>query len=96
VSRCWPPELVTTDLDGELNCPVCGRVSYEQRRELRGGQKRLVNGQQKRVRLNESRFASRRLADADLAQLAIDARAVTFCAAPALLSDRPTRADGCS
>jgi hypothetical protein len=28
--RCWPPELVATDLDGELNCPVCGRVSYEQ------------------------------------------------------------------
>ena len=20
--RCWPPELVTTDLDGQLNCPV--------------------------------------------------------------------------
>jgi hypothetical protein len=28
--RCWPPELVATDLDGELNCPVCGRVPYEQ------------------------------------------------------------------
>ena len=28
--RCWPPELVAIDLDGELNCPVCGRVSYEQ------------------------------------------------------------------
>jgi hypothetical protein len=28
--RCWPPELVATDLDGQLNCPVCGRVSYEQ------------------------------------------------------------------
>jgi hypothetical protein len=28
--RCWPTELVATDLDGELNCPVCGRVSYEQ------------------------------------------------------------------
>jgi uncharacterized Zn finger protein (UPF0148 family) len=28
--RCWPPELVVTDLDGELNCPVCGQVSYEQ------------------------------------------------------------------
>ena len=28
--RCWPPELVATDLDGELNCPVCGQVSYEQ------------------------------------------------------------------
>jgi hypothetical protein len=28
--RCWPPELVATDLDGERNCPVCGRVSYEQ------------------------------------------------------------------
>ena len=27
--RCWPPELVATDLDGELNCPVCGQVSYE-------------------------------------------------------------------
>jgi len=28
--RCWPPELVATDLDGELNCPVCGQVLYEQ------------------------------------------------------------------
>jgi hypothetical protein len=28
--RCWPPELVATDLDGQLNCPVCGQVSYEQ------------------------------------------------------------------
>src|SRR5207247_8930553 len=28
--RGWPPELVATDLDGELNCPVCGRVPYEQ------------------------------------------------------------------
>jgi hypothetical protein len=28
--RCWPPELVATDHDGKLNCPVCGRVSYEQ------------------------------------------------------------------
>jgi hypothetical protein len=25
-----PPELVATDLDGKLNCPVCGQVSYEQ------------------------------------------------------------------
>ena len=28
--RCWPPELVATDLDGRLNCPVCGHVSYEE------------------------------------------------------------------
>jgi hypothetical protein len=28
--HCWPPELVATDLDGRLNCPVCGQVSYEQ------------------------------------------------------------------
>jgi len=28
--RCWPPELVAIDLDGQLNCPVCGQVSYEQ------------------------------------------------------------------
>ena len=28
--RCWPPELVATDLAGELNCPACGQVSYEQ------------------------------------------------------------------
>ena len=27
---CWPPELVATDHDGKLNCPVCGRVSHEQ------------------------------------------------------------------
>ena len=28
--RCWPPELVAADLDGQLNCPVCGQISYEQ------------------------------------------------------------------
>jgi predicted GIY-YIG superfamily endonuclease len=28
--RCWPPELVATDLDGKLTCPVCGRISHEQ------------------------------------------------------------------
>src|SRR4026208_439215 len=28
--RCWPPELVATDLDGKFNCPVCGRISHEQ------------------------------------------------------------------
>ena len=28
--RCWPPELVATDLDGRLNCPACGQVSYEE------------------------------------------------------------------
>ena len=28
--RCWPPELIATDLDGKLNCPVCGRISHEQ------------------------------------------------------------------
>jgi hypothetical protein len=28
--HCWPPELIATDLDGRLNCPVCGQVSYEQ------------------------------------------------------------------
>ncbi len=28
--RCWPPEMIATDLDGELNCPVCGQVLYEQ------------------------------------------------------------------
>jgi len=28
--HCWPPELVATDLDGELNCPVRGQVLYEQ------------------------------------------------------------------
>jgi hypothetical protein len=28
--RYWAPELVVTDLDGQLNCPVCGQVSYEQ------------------------------------------------------------------
>lgn len=27
--RCWPPELVVTDLDGRLNCPACGEVAYE-------------------------------------------------------------------
>lgn len=28
--RCWPPELVATDLNGRLHCPACGQVSYEQ------------------------------------------------------------------
>jgi hypothetical protein len=28
--RCWPPELVATDREGHLNCPVCGPVSYEE------------------------------------------------------------------
>jgi ribosomal protein S27AE len=28
--RCWPPELVATDLDGRVNCPSCGQVSYEE------------------------------------------------------------------
>ena len=28
--HCWPPELVAADLDGQLNCPVCGQISYEQ------------------------------------------------------------------
>jgi hypothetical protein len=27
--HCWPPELVTTDLAGRTNCPVCGRISYK-------------------------------------------------------------------
>jgi hypothetical protein len=28
--RCWPPELVAVDLEGHLNCPVCGQVPYDQ------------------------------------------------------------------
>jgi hypothetical protein len=28
--RCWPPELVATDLAGSLQCPACGKVAYEQ------------------------------------------------------------------
>ena len=28
--RCWPPEVVTTDVRGHVNCPVCGPVSYDQ------------------------------------------------------------------
>ena len=27
--RCWPPELLTTDKEGHLSCPVCGQVSLE-------------------------------------------------------------------
>jgi hypothetical protein len=27
--RCWPPELVTADPDGRINCPACGRISFE-------------------------------------------------------------------
>src|SRR6476646_6094224 len=37
--RCWPPELVATDLDGRLNCPVCGHVPMRKQRELRNGEK---------------------------------------------------------
>src|SRR5438876_1288538 len=28
--RCWPPELVTAERDGRINCPVCGQISFEQ------------------------------------------------------------------
>jgi hypothetical protein len=28
--RCWPPELVTADREGRINCPACGVISYEQ------------------------------------------------------------------
>lgn len=28
--RCWPPELVTADRDGRIDCPACGKISYEQ------------------------------------------------------------------
>src|SRR5437763_17099885 len=34
--RCWPPELVAADLDGLLNCPVCGQISYEQAARVAG------------------------------------------------------------
>jgi hypothetical protein len=27
--RCWPPELVTADRQGRINCPACGVISYE-------------------------------------------------------------------
>ena len=27
--RCWPPELVATALDGRVNCPACGQLSYD-------------------------------------------------------------------
>jgi hypothetical protein len=27
--RCWPPELVTAERDGRINCPVCGQISFE-------------------------------------------------------------------
>ena len=26
--RCWPPELVAADLDGQINCPVCGQLPH--------------------------------------------------------------------
>jgi hypothetical protein len=26
--RCWPPELVTTDLEGRANCPSCGKACH--------------------------------------------------------------------
>ena len=28
--RCWPPEMVTADQDGRIDCPACGKISYEQ------------------------------------------------------------------
>jgi hypothetical protein len=28
--RCWPPELVATDLDGQVNCLGCGEISREE------------------------------------------------------------------
>jgi transcription initiation factor IIE alpha subunit len=28
--RCCPPETVTTDLEGRVNCPSCGRAFDEQ------------------------------------------------------------------
>jgi hypothetical protein len=28
--RCWPPELVTADRHGRINCPVCGQISFDQ------------------------------------------------------------------
>jgi hypothetical protein len=24
--HCWPPELIAADLDGQINCPACGRT----------------------------------------------------------------------
>ena len=28
-SRCWPPQLVTTDRKGRVSCPICGNSSYQ-------------------------------------------------------------------
>lgn len=28
--RCWPPEVVTIDTHGQLLCPACGSISYDQ------------------------------------------------------------------
>ena len=25
--KCWPPELLTTDRKGQINCPNCGEIS---------------------------------------------------------------------
>lgn len=27
--RCWPPEFTTTDRDGRVTCPNCGKISYD-------------------------------------------------------------------
>ncbi len=27
--RCWPPELVTAEQDGRINCPICGQITFE-------------------------------------------------------------------
>jgi hypothetical protein len=27
---CWPPEMVTTDLEGRVSCPSCGRAFDKQ------------------------------------------------------------------
>jgi hypothetical protein len=28
--RCWPPEVLTTDVHGHVHCPVCGSIPYDQ------------------------------------------------------------------
>ena len=27
--RCWPPELISADRNGRINCPNCGHISYQ-------------------------------------------------------------------
>jgi len=51
--NCWPPELVAIDLDGQVNCPVCGLVPYEQ---AAGSESLLATGLFRRTGLPQAKY----------------------------------------